>query len=194
MCRDESFDYLLGPALLVACVLEPDVRERSVYLPHGTRWCEWRTGRWHVGGTTISVPAPLDALPPLLIRANTCVPFGPDVRRSTSDASANAERTLRLYPSPEGGDYESVVLEDSGDGPATAGHGVVVVHVWADAAAVRVHVHLRGAPLAYKDVVCCLPPQDARKLTDREGKGQPWLDADGCPCLQVPVLPCVADS
>ena len=79
-------EYLLGPDLLVAPVLDPGARERDVYLPPG-RWIDlWRSARYRErrgdlalgraavlgGGRTATVPAPLDELP-LLVRAGAAV-------------------------------------------------------------------------------------------------------------------------
>ncbi len=49
-CANESFDFLLGPYLLVAAVLYPSGSKklgngkRTVYLPTGVKWCEFETG------------------------------------------------------------------------------------------------------------------------------------------------------
>ncbi len=77
--RDD--EYLLGPDLLVAPVLDDGVRARKVYLPHG-RWVDlWRSADYHKGtlkprrravilrgGREVVVPAPLDEIP-LFVRA-----------------------------------------------------------------------------------------------------------------------------
>jgi alpha-D-xyloside xylohydrolase len=55
--------YLFGPDVLVAPILEYGLRERPVYLPEGRSWVDIRTGEAHEGGQTITVPAPLEAMP-----------------------------------------------------------------------------------------------------------------------------------
>jgi alpha-D-xyloside xylohydrolase len=86
-------EFLFGPDLLAAPVLDRGKRRRSVYLPHG-RWIDlWRSasyrssdgglslGRARVlrGGRRVTLPAPLDELP-LLARAGTLLPLlTPDV-------------------------------------------------------------------------------------------------------------------
>ena len=47
--RDIDDEYLLGPDLLVAPVLEPGQTARQVYLPAGD-WYDWHTGERHAGG------------------------------------------------------------------------------------------------------------------------------------------------
>lgn len=55
--------YLFGPDILVAPVLEEGARERSVYLPKGTDWIDANSGKLHQGGNRLQVPAALDTLP-----------------------------------------------------------------------------------------------------------------------------------
>jgi alpha-D-xyloside xylohydrolase len=56
-------EYLLGPDLLVAPVLEAGARRRDVYLPAGARWRDAWTGADHPGGTTVTADAPLERIP-----------------------------------------------------------------------------------------------------------------------------------
>jgi alpha-glucosidase (family GH31 glycosyl hydrolase) len=81
--RDADDEYLLGPDLLAAPVLEPGLKTRKLWLPPG-RWVDWwrsvtyrpATRRFRMrarprtlrGPRTITLPAPLGA-PPLLLRA-----------------------------------------------------------------------------------------------------------------------------
>jgi len=55
--------FLLGPDLLVAPILEPQARSRSVALPRGATWKNHWTGAVVDGGVTISVDAPLGQIP-----------------------------------------------------------------------------------------------------------------------------------
>ena len=55
--------FLFGPDLLVAPVLEPGATEREVYLPAGRSWTEAATGASHAGGATVTVPLTLDRIP-----------------------------------------------------------------------------------------------------------------------------------
>jgi len=58
--------YMFGPDLLVAPVMYPGMRKRSLYLPRGARWKDSGTGELHEGGKTIDVDAPLDVIPVFL--------------------------------------------------------------------------------------------------------------------------------
>ncbi len=55
--------FLLGPDLLVAPVLEPGATSREVYLPAGRDWTEPSTGQVHPGGRIVTVSTPLDHIP-----------------------------------------------------------------------------------------------------------------------------------
>jgi len=101
-------EYMFGPAFLVAPVTEYKARSRKVYLPAGTSWYEWETGRAHQGGQTIETAAPLADMP-LFVRAGSIVPTGP-VRQFAAD-QPRAPVTLLIYP---GADGHFSLYEDDG--------------------------------------------------------------------------------
>ncbi len=71
-------EYMFGPAFLVAPVTEQGATSRKVYLPAGCDWYNyWTNDRLH-GGQTITVAAPIDALP-LFVKAGSIVPLGSEV-------------------------------------------------------------------------------------------------------------------
>jgi alpha-glucosidase (family GH31 glycosyl hydrolase) len=72
VARDD--EYLLGPDLLVAPVLEPGATTRKLYLPRG-RWTDfWRRRTVLRGPGEVTVPAPLGRLP-LLVRVGARIPL-----------------------------------------------------------------------------------------------------------------------
>jgi alpha-D-xyloside xylohydrolase len=60
---DVGDQFLLGPDLLVAPVLQAGARNRRVYLPEGADWKEVGTGKVHSGGTSLAADSPLESLP-----------------------------------------------------------------------------------------------------------------------------------
>jgi alpha-D-xyloside xylohydrolase len=66
--------FMFGPDLLVAPVLEQGGRERSVYLPAGARWTNAWTNEPAPSGTTIIVAAPLEQIP-LFLRDGARLPI-----------------------------------------------------------------------------------------------------------------------
>ncbi len=55
--------YMFGPDLLVAPVMEEGVSTRTVYLPEGETWTESYTGEKYEGGQRVLAKAPLDIIP-----------------------------------------------------------------------------------------------------------------------------------
>lgn len=96
--------YMFGPAFLVNPVTEYKARSRQVYLPAGTDWYDFWTGKDAQGGATIVADAPYDQLP-VFVRAGSIVPIGPDqqyVGEKPADALtlyvyAGANGTFSLY-------------------------------------------------------------------------------------------------
>jgi alpha-glucosidase (family GH31 glycosyl hydrolase) len=115
-------EYLFGPDLLAAPVLEPGATERELYLPRG-RWVDlWRSlnyeeetgalvmegARLLGGGRETSLPASLAELP-LLVRAGAVLPLLPPEVDTLSDyedpstvALSERQRHLRLLAFPRG--------------------------------------------------------------------------------------------
>lgn len=62
-CWDLADQYMFGPDLLVAPVLEAGATDRGVYLPAGATWTDLHTGTRHDGGQWITADAPLDRIP-----------------------------------------------------------------------------------------------------------------------------------
>ena len=96
-------EFLFGPDLLAAPVIEPDARERRLYLPRG-RWIDlWRSAAYIEeagglrlgrsrplrGGRATTIPAPLEELP-LLVRAGAVLPLlSPDIDTLASYGGAD---------------------------------------------------------------------------------------------------------
>jgi len=73
--------FLLGPDLLVAPVLELGATEREVYLPAGARWRDAWTGEEAPAGVRQVVAAPLDRIP-LFLRGDAVLPISRSQRLS----------------------------------------------------------------------------------------------------------------
>jgi hypothetical protein len=71
--------YMFGPALMAAPVTRFRARSRELYLPAGTFWYDFRTGRAERGGRTIRAEAPYEWMP-LYVRAGAIVPTGPAIQ------------------------------------------------------------------------------------------------------------------
>ncbi len=107
VARGVKDEFLFGPSLLVAPVIEYKARSRSVYLPAGT-WYDFWTGAKVEGGRTIEARADYDSVP-VFVRAGAIVPAGPEIQY-TSEKPADP-LTVHVYP---GADGEFTLYEDDG--------------------------------------------------------------------------------
>lgn len=63
VCWETEDQYMFGPDLLVAPVMEIGMRSRSVYLPAGLKWTDAKSGKVYEGGQRVEVDAPVDVIP-----------------------------------------------------------------------------------------------------------------------------------
>jgi len=105
-------DFLLGADLLVANVVAPGQRERSVYLPRGPQgWYDFWTGEYHPAGATVRIDAPLERIP-LLATAGAMIPM-----TDTTDFSNlhdEPSRALHVFPHAVAGRSTRTLYEDDG--------------------------------------------------------------------------------
>lgn len=107
---DQRHQFMFGPALHVAPVLEPGTERWPVYLPdHYAGWFDFWTGEHRAGGQTVEVPAPLERIP-LHVRAGSILPLGPAAQHSGETPGGPLE--LRVYP---GADAVFTLHEDDGE-------------------------------------------------------------------------------
>ena len=105
----QKHEYMFGPSLLVAPVLEPGVQQWPVYIPSTPGgWFDWWTENKIIGGKTAAMESPL-AQVPLLVKAGSIVPLGPVQQYAGQDHSGELE--LRVYP---GADADFTLYEDEG--------------------------------------------------------------------------------
>ena len=65
-CWDIEDEYLYGPDILVAPILEAGQKTREVYFPAGENWIEYATGKTYEGGQTVEAVAEVDIIPVFL--------------------------------------------------------------------------------------------------------------------------------
>lgn len=63
---DIEDEYMFGPDILVAPVLEEGMKKRKVYLPKGATWRHWKKDEKYEGGQWIECDAPLSSIPVFL--------------------------------------------------------------------------------------------------------------------------------
>ena len=99
--------FLFGPDMLVAPVVEKGATSRRVYLPRGT-WYDFWTGERLGGGREIERPVDLATMP-LYVRGGAILPMGP-VKQYTDEPS-DEPLTLVVHPGVDG---TSMLYEDDG--------------------------------------------------------------------------------
>ena len=106
--RGISDQFMFGHALLINPVTNEGATQRALYLPAGSDWIDFWTGKRENGGRTITAEAPLDKMP-IYAKAGSIVAFGP--RAEATSAKADPIE-LRLYT---GADGDFTLYEDQGD-------------------------------------------------------------------------------
>jgi alpha-D-xyloside xylohydrolase len=113
--------FMLGPALMICPVTEPmyygphgeaienQPHDRSVYLPAGSSWYNFWTGKRYSGGQIIRTPAPLEIVP-LFVRTGSILPMGAHIQYTGEKPGAPIE--LRVYPGQNG---RFDLYDDEGD-------------------------------------------------------------------------------
>jgi alpha-glucosidase len=165
-CLLDGDDMMLGASMLVAPVVEPDVSEREVYLPAGTRWASYWSGEVFDGGQRVRFPAPVER-PVMLIREGHVVPMNIAEQHFAQPAD---ERAFIALPFAGDGLAQGECVEDDGETQAwrdDGGQGRWRVSIASDAMALRIGVEGCGAQ---REVRISIPSSDARRVVCVEGE------------------------
>jgi alpha-D-xyloside xylohydrolase len=112
--------YYLPNSIKVEGSIEPDANTtnkieaksnyfvRPVYLPKGTKWFDFWTGKNYEGGNTIKADARFETMP-LFVKAGSIIPMGPFIQYSTEKTDP---MEIRIYPGANG---EFTLYEDEND-------------------------------------------------------------------------------
>ena len=172
---NECDDFLLGRDLLVASVVEPGLRERTLWLPdNATGWYDFYTGAWYSGGQWITLDAPLETLP-LLVRAGAGLPLSERIRHV--DAAADKTRELKLFPLKGKGEQSGLLFEDDGEswgykeGNALWLNWTMACH----ADAIHLTLEAKGdyRP-AWRELAVTLPQGETRRLLINGAEANTW--------------------
>jgi len=122
--QDIKNEFMFGSSILVAPVIKPmytdkkenkifedfsQTKDQKVYLPEGTEWFDFWTGKKLKGGQEITRQSPIDIIP-LYVKAGTILPWGPKVQYSTEKNWDPLE--IRIYAGAIG---EFTLYEDEND-------------------------------------------------------------------------------
>ena len=84
-------------------------RQARKYLPKGTQWYDFWTGKAYKGGQDIAIQTVFDRVP-MFVKAGSILPLGPEMQYVGEKPWDNLE--LRVYP---GADGDFLLYEDEGD-------------------------------------------------------------------------------
>lgn len=84
-------------------------KAKTVYLPAGTTWYDFWSGKTFEGGQHVKFEAPIEKIP-LLVKAGSIIPMGPFVEYSTQKPADPIE--LRIY---KGANGSFLLYEDEND-------------------------------------------------------------------------------
>ncbi|MBZ4040878.1 TIM-barrel domain-containing protein [Flavobacterium hibisci] len=103
-----SNQFMFGSSFMVCPVYQYGARKREVYLPAGTNWYDFYTGKQLLGGQTLQADAPYGRLP-LFIPEGAIVPVGPEIQYTDQKPADNV--VLYVY---KGSDGSFTLYEDEG--------------------------------------------------------------------------------
>ncbi|MDE6558871.1 MAG: DUF5110 domain-containing protein, partial [Muribaculaceae bacterium] len=112
-------EYMWGPEVLVAPVMEQGARSRKVLFPKG-EWIDWwNPAKRYAGDRTYTVPAPLDVLP-LFVKAGSFIPQYPRAIENT-DQYDPSTLAVKYFPAKETSTYR--LFEDDRKSPDSLDKG-----------------------------------------------------------------------
>ena len=124
---DLTDEFMFGRSILATPILEPQYTQEEVvrgdvsgvdwtlpktakkYLPKGTGWYDFWTGKRYAGGQSVTLETQLNRVP-MFVRAGSILPLGPVMQYVGEKVWDNLE--LRVYP---GADASFTLYEDDGD-------------------------------------------------------------------------------
>ena len=168
-CYEENDDFLLGGALLVAPVVEPGRRARTVYLPQGAGWYDFWSGERFAGGQEVTLPAPWDR-PPLLAREGSILPLNLAEQHFAQPAD---ERGFAVFPPQGEGVVEDAFFEDDGVSVAADEGQRGEWHLRVETDATTLHLALAAsgaAAVPVAGVTLLLPRQETRTISLASGR------------------------
>ncbi len=115
-----SDEYLFGSELLVAPVLKPGQKIRTVYLPESVKWYDFHTNRKFPGGNEYEIPVTINDMP-LFVKAGSFLPMTNPVK--TTDNYSTKNLTVRYYMGKAGGTSSFVMYDDDGTDPKSLVNG-----------------------------------------------------------------------
>lgn len=161
----ETDDFMIGQYLLVANVVEPNQREREVYLPDNqTGWYCFYTHQWFAGKQSITLPAPLESFP-LLVKAGSIIPTSN--RMAYVDHKLDDYREFNVFPAKGVNATSGSFFEDDGESYAYQDGKGLWIEWQLNSTNERIDLHLQAKgeyQPAWQELVISLPKGETRAL------------------------------
>lgn len=108
-CYEDNDEFMFGPNLLVANILEKNVKTRLIYLPKGTSWTDLQTQQRYKGGQTIEIDVNIGSIP-MFLRDGGILPTAEPVKSLAQFHPK--EQTILISPFKQG---KFSLYEDDGN-------------------------------------------------------------------------------
>ena len=170
-----SFEFMLGPFLLVASVIESNATERTLYLPDNQGlWCDIWTGKWYECSKTITVSVPLEQHGAVFAQQGSMIPMMNVMRYigaipdKTRIVWLFPRMSLVLFKAPNKDHVsEWIWYEDDGESlHAPLTQIKLVMKSTSNSVHVELTILEHGFPLPYDFVSFKLPVNDDRLLPE----------------------------
>ncbi|KGO93602.1 glycoside hydrolase family 31 protein [Flavobacterium subsaxonicum] len=123
----QPYEYMFGKSILVAPITEPNIKVWNVYLPKGSDWYNYWSGKHFTGGKTITTDAPLNKIP-LFVKAGSILPIGEVMQYASEKPRDTID--IHIYP---GADAKFDLYEDEGDNyNYEKGSYTIIPFVWSE--------------------------------------------------------------
>jgi len=163
---EDCDEFMFGPDLLVANVVEPGQRERRVYLPRGVEgWYDFHGGAYYEPGTEVLIAAPLDCIP-MFARAGAMIAL--TGRDDFSRLHDEPSRHVRVFPAKKSASATFALYEDDGislryrDGD----YAEVVFEMQTTAAEIALSARVDGRyALPYRQITVEFPAGERRRIS-----------------------------
>lgn len=101
--------FMFGQSIMVCPITQFKQYQREIYLPEGTNWFDYYSGKVLNGGQKIVADAPIDRIP-LFVKAGSIIPFGPKISYAMEETGKPVK--IVVYAGDNG---EFTLYEDAGD-------------------------------------------------------------------------------
>lgn len=113
--------YLWGKDFLVSPILQKGQKQKKIYLPKGSEWIDFYTGKKYTGGTFVTLPVSKDYIP-TFVRSGALIPMAEKMENTT--VYPNLMINWHWYTDGQQKNHSVALYEDDGSTPDAYKRGV----------------------------------------------------------------------